>query len=213
MADLELRNVVKNYDQVQVVKGISLDHPRPGVRGAGRALGLRQVDHPAHDRRARGPDLGGEIRIGGRVVNDVAPKDRDIAMVFQSYALYPHLTVRENLAFGLKMRKRAAGRDRRARGRGGRACSGIETLLDRKPKAALGRPAPARRHGARHRAAAAGLPLRRAALQPRRQAARADAHRDRAPAPAPPDHHRLRHPRPDRGHDPGRPHRGHEGRA
>src|SRR5207253_8357764 len=47
----------------------------------------------------------GEIRIGDRVVNDVAPKDRDIAMVFQNYALYPHMTVRDNLAFGLKLRK------------------------------------------------------------------------------------------------------------
>ena len=53
---------------------------------------------------------GGEIRIGDRVVNDLTPKDRDIAMVFQSYALYPHMTVEQNLAFGLKLRKLPEGR-------------------------------------------------------------------------------------------------------
>ena len=57
----------------------------------------------------------GELRIGGEVVNEYAPKDRDIAMVFQNYALYPHMTVRENMAFPLKLAKVARGRDRRRR--------------------------------------------------------------------------------------------------
>lgn len=59
---------------------------------------LRQDDFASHDCRAR-DDLGGEVRIDGKRVNDVAPKDRDVAMVFVNYALYPHLTVRDNIAF------------------------------------------------------------------------------------------------------------------
>src|SRR5947207_15469197 len=76
---------------------------------------------------------GGTISIGGRVVNNVAPKDRDIAMVFQNYALYPHMSVRENLEFGLRMRR--APREE-IDARVGRAADilGIAQLLDRKPK-------------------------------------------------------------------------------
>ena len=75
----------------------------------------------------------GELRIGGKVVNKKSPKDRDIAMVFQSYALYPHMTVRENMAFALKLAKADQGR-RSTRGSNGAA--GILDLtehLDRKP--------------------------------------------------------------------------------
>jgi multiple sugar transport system ATP-binding protein len=75
----------------------------------------------------------GTLRIGDRVVNDVAPKDRDIAMVFQSYALYPHMTVRDNLAFGLKLRKvPKADITRRVNEAAG--ILSLEKLLDRKPK-------------------------------------------------------------------------------
>ena len=75
----------------------------------------------------------GNIFIGDRLVNDVAPKDRDIAMVFQSYALYPHMTVYENMAFGLKLRKTPKAEiDRRVKEAGD--LLGIEKLLDRKPK-------------------------------------------------------------------------------
>jgi multiple sugar transport system ATP-binding protein len=75
----------------------------------------------------------GEIKIGDRVVNDVAPKDRDIAMVFQSYALYPHLSVYDNMAFGLKLRKFSKDEIKR---RVGEAADilGIQDLLDRKPR-------------------------------------------------------------------------------
>ncbi|RPE81495.1 ABC transporter ATP-binding protein [Vulcaniibacterium tengchongense] len=80
---------------------------------------------------------GGELRIGERVVNDVPPKDRDIAMVFQSYALYPHMTVAENLGFGLKLR--GAGRDEIARRvREAAAMLELEALLERKPAALSG---------------------------------------------------------------------------
>jgi multiple sugar transport system ATP-binding protein len=75
----------------------------------------------------------GNIYIGDRLVNDVAPKDRDIAMVFQSYALYPHMSVYDNLAFGLKLRKLPKAEIER-RVREGASMLGIEELLDRKPK-------------------------------------------------------------------------------
>jgi multiple sugar transport system ATP-binding protein len=119
----------------------------------------------------------GQILIGDRVVNDVPPKDRDIAMVFQSYALYPHMSVYDNMAFGLKLRKMPKDEiDRRVK-------EAAEIAGHRRPpgpqaQGALRRPAPARGRGPRHRAQPQGLPLRRAALQPGRQAARADARRD-----------------------------------
>jgi len=79
----------------------------------------------------------GRLLIGDRVVNEVAPKDRDIAMVFQSYALYPHMTVFDNLAFGLKLRKMPKAEiDTRVRQAAG--ILGLEKLLDRKPKALSG---------------------------------------------------------------------------
>jgi multiple sugar transport system ATP-binding protein len=79
----------------------------------------------------------GELRIGDRVVNNVAPKDRDIAMVFQSYALYPHMSVYDNLAFGLKLRKiNKQDIDRRVKEAAG--ILGLERFLDRKPRALSG---------------------------------------------------------------------------
>jgi multiple sugar transport system ATP-binding protein len=79
----------------------------------------------------------GQLKIGERVVNDVAPKDRDIAMVFQSYALYPHMSVYDNLAFGLKLRKTPkADIDRRVKDAAG--ILGLDRFLDRKPKALSG---------------------------------------------------------------------------
>ena len=153
----------------------------------------------------------GEIAIGGNVVNTVPPKDRDIAMVFQNYALYPHMTVFDNMAFSLKLAKAPKAVMEQEVERAAKIL-GLEQLLHRYPAPALGRPAPARRHGPRHRAQSAGLPVRRAALQPRRQAARADARRDQGAAPAAQGHHGLRHARPDRGHDHGRQDRGDEQR-
>jgi multiple sugar transport system ATP-binding protein len=80
---------------------------------------------------------GGTIAIDGRVVNDVLPKDRDIAMVFQNYALYPHMSVYDNLAFGLKLRK-LPGTEIDVRVREAAALLGLESLLDRRPKALSG---------------------------------------------------------------------------
>ena len=168
----------------QILQGRRPQDRRRRVRRAGRPVGLRQVDPAAPDRRAGGASTAGEIRIGGRVVNDLPPKDRDIAMVFQSYALYPHMTCarqhelqpasckktpREAIAEAVA---KAGGQARPRRAAGAQAAP------------ALRRPAPARRHGPRHRARAEGLPVRRAAVEPRRQAARADALRDQEAAPA-----------------------------
>ena len=173
-----------------------------GPSGCGKSTALRMI-------AGLEEITGGTISIGGRVVNDVPPKDRDIAMVFQSYALYPHMTVRENLEFGLKIRKTPKEEmDRRVAEAA--EILAITELLDRKPKQLSGGQRQRVAAGPRHRAQARRLPVRRAAVEPRRQAARADARRDlQAPEDAE-DDHRLRHPRPDRGDDHGPPHRGHE---
>ena len=116
--------------------------------GCGKTTALRMV--------AGLEDIsGGTLSIGGRVVNDLTPKERDIAMVFQNYALYPHLTVAENIAFGLRLRKEPKSGDQRARGVGGEDAR--PHAVPRPPaEGALRRPAPARRDGPRDRAPAAG---------------------------------------------------------
>jgi multiple sugar transport system ATP-binding protein len=106
MADIVLDNVTKRYpDGALAVDHINLEIADGefvilvGPSGCGKSTTLNMI--------AGLEDISdGELRIGGRVVNRVAPKDRDIAMVFQSYALYPHMTVRENMAFALKLAKR-----------------------------------------------------------------------------------------------------------
>ncbi|TLP61362.1 sn-glycerol-3-phosphate ABC transporter ATP-binding protein UgpC [Parasedimentitalea maritima] len=103
MASLTIKNAVKRYGHVEVLKGVSIDLRDGeflvllGASGCGKSTLLNMI--------AGLEDLTeGEIMIGDRVVNDVHPKDRDIAMVFQSYALYPTMTVGQNIAFGLEMR-------------------------------------------------------------------------------------------------------------
>ncbi len=104
MADVVLRDVVKRFDNVEAVRQISLDIPDKefvvlvGPSGCGKSTTLRMI-------AGLEEASSGEIYIDGEVVNDVPPKDRDIAMVFQNYALYPHMTVFDNMAFGLKMRR------------------------------------------------------------------------------------------------------------
>jgi multiple sugar transport system ATP-binding protein len=97
-----------------------------GPSGCGKTTALRMV-------AGLETISSGEIRIGDRVVNDLDPQDRDIAMVFQNYALYPHMSVRDNIAFGLKMRKVARG-DRDTRVAEISRVLGLEPLLDRKPR-------------------------------------------------------------------------------
>ena len=121
----------------------------------------------------------GRLLIGDRVVNEVAPKDRDIAMVFQSYALYPHMSVYDNLAFGLKLRKTPKA-DIERRVKDAAEILGLEKFLERKPKALSGGQRQRVALGSRDRARAIGLPHGRAAVEPRRKAARADPRRDRS---------------------------------
>ena len=96
--------MVKKYDDVVAVSSINLDIPNQefvvlvGPSGCGKSTTLRMI-------AGLEEITDGEISIGGAVVNDLPPKDRDIAMVFQNYALYPHMTVAENMSFGLKLRK------------------------------------------------------------------------------------------------------------
>jgi multiple sugar transport system ATP-binding protein len=104
MASVTYDNVSKEFGNVTAVNNLNMVIEDKeflvfvGPSGCGKTTALRLLAGLEEITR-------GEIRIGDRVVNDVPPKDRDIAMVFQSYALYPHLTVYDNLAFGLKLRK------------------------------------------------------------------------------------------------------------
>jgi len=132
MAQVTLRNLVKDYDQTPAVRGIDLDIADKefvvlvGPSGCGKTTTLRMI--------AGLEDItDGEILIGGDVVNDVPPKDRDIAMVFQNYALYPHMTVHENMSFGLRLKKLPKDEIRR-RVAAVAGILGIGELLDRKPK-------------------------------------------------------------------------------
>ncbi len=104
MASIEIRGVDKAFGATPVLHGVDLEVADGeflvlvGPSGCGKSTLLRMI-------AGLEEVSGGEIIIGGRVVNDLPPKDRDIAMVFQNYALYPHMTVRENMAFSLKLRK------------------------------------------------------------------------------------------------------------
>ncbi len=104
MARVELREVVKSYGQTEVVHGIDLDVAHKefvvlvGPSGCGKSTTLRMI-------AGLEKITSGQIRIDEKVVNDMAPKDRDAAMVFQNYALYPHMNVYKNMSFGLKLRK------------------------------------------------------------------------------------------------------------
>ena len=132
MADVTFDNVAKQYGDVSVIRDLNLHIDDGelmvlvGPSGCGKSTALRMI-------AGLEEVTAGTISIGGRPVNNLAPKDRDIAMVFQSYALYPHMTVRENLEFGLKMRN--VPRDESNRRVGDAAeILGITHLLERKPK-------------------------------------------------------------------------------
>ena len=137
MAEVSVRKIVKMYDGgVQAVKGIDLEIADEefvvlvGPSGCGKSTTLRMI--------AGLEEISdGEIWIGGNVVNDVPPRDRDIAMVFQNYALYPHMSVFENMAFGLKLRKFPKDEIKRRVDEAARILD-IGELLERKPKALSG---------------------------------------------------------------------------
>ncbi len=132
MAKLQLEHVYKRYGKVVAVTDFNLDATDGefivfvGPSGCGKSTTLRMI--------AGLEEISdGAVRIGDRVVNDVPPKDRDIAMVFQNYALYPHMNVYENMAFGLRLRKFAR-EDIDRRVRDAAKILQIEHLLERKPK-------------------------------------------------------------------------------
>ncbi|MBR6400851.1 MAG: sn-glycerol-3-phosphate ABC transporter ATP-binding protein UgpC [Firmicutes bacterium] len=137
MAELKLKNIVKKYPNGFVaVKDFSLDIEDKefiifvGPSGCGKSTTLRMI--------AGLEDISaGELYIGDKMCNNVSPKDRDIAMVFQNYALYPHMTVYDNMAFGLKLRKVSREEINKKVHEAAKILD-IEHLLDRKPKALSG---------------------------------------------------------------------------
>ncbi len=137
MAEVSLRKVEKSYDGgVQAVRGIDLEIADEefvvlvGPSGCGKSTTLRMI-------AGLEEITGGEIAIGGTVVNDIPPRDRDIAMVFQNYALYPHMSVFDNMAFGLKLRRMPKDEIKRRVDEAARILD-IGPLLERKPKALSG---------------------------------------------------------------------------
>src|SRR5207248_1778959 len=132
MAQVSLRKVVKRFDDTEAVRGIDLDIADKefivlvGPSGCGKSTTLRMI-------AGLEEVTDGDVLIGGNLVNDVPPKDRDIAMVFQNYALYPHMTVFENMSFGLRLKKLPRAEiDRRVNNAA--QILDIGKLLDRKPK-------------------------------------------------------------------------------
>jgi multiple sugar transport system ATP-binding protein len=136
MAQVALRDIVKTFDKTPAVQGINLDIADRefivlvGPSGCGKSTTLRMI-------AGLEEATSGEIYIGDQLVNDVPPKDRDIAMVFQNYALYPHMTVFENMSFGLRL-KRFPKQEIKERVEAAAHILDITALLDRRPKALSG---------------------------------------------------------------------------
>ena len=217
MAGISLKDVAKRHGDTPVLRGISLDIfdgeflTLVGPSGCGKSTLLRII---------AGLDVqdGGEVAISNRRVDGLRPKERDIAMVFQAYALYPHLSVFDNIALPLRVRRLASmqrlpllgrlmpGRVRhrarhpprcRGNGRHPRHCASS------RPQAgpAVRWPETARRARPRDGSPSVRVPDGRASVQSRRQAQGADAYRDFRPAPAASDHVRFRDARSGGGDD------------
>ncbi len=157
MASVELKNVSKSFGKVEAVREVSMtigDRELVvfvGPSGCGKSTLLRMI-------AGLESVSSGELSIGGKPMNNVAAADRGIAMVFQSYALYPHMSVAENMGFALKM----IGTDKAEIERKvaeAAAILRIEELAGAQAARAVGRPAPARRHRPRDRAQARRLPF------------------------------------------------------
>ena len=210
MAQVTLKDLAKKFDEVVAVRDVNLQIKDKefmvlvGPSGCGKSTTLRMI-------AGLEEISSGEIYIGDRLVNDLPPKDRDIAMVFQNYALYPHMTVYDNMAFGLKMRKFPKP-EIDTRVREAAQMLGIQELLNRKPRQLSG--------GQRQRVAVGRAIVRHPQVflfdEP---LSNLDAKlrvqmRVELEAPSRPsrDDRDLRDPRPGRGDDPRRPRRRHEGR-
>jgi multiple sugar transport system ATP-binding protein len=132
MAQVAIRNVRKLFGNTEVIHGVSIDIADGefvilvGPSGCGKSTLLRMI-------AGLEEISGGEIRIGPRVVNDIPPKDRDIAMVFQNYALYPHMTVAENMGFSLRLRRAKAAEIKERVGAAAQIL-GLTALLGRYPR-------------------------------------------------------------------------------
>ena len=132
MAGVSFREVRKRYGELEVIHGVSTEVAEGefvvivGPSGCGKSTLLRMV-------AGLEPITSGEIRIGSRVVNDLEPKDRDIAMVFQNYALYPHMTVYENMSYGLRI-QRCSKAEIEERVQKAAAILELRNLLQRKPR-------------------------------------------------------------------------------
>ena len=132
MASVEIRDVRKSFGSTAVIHGVSIDISDGefvilvGPSGCGKSTLLRMI-------AGLESITSGEILIGNRVVNNVPPKERDIAMVFQNYALYPHMTVAENMAFSLKLRK-APKAEIEQRVKRAAEILGLQNYLDRYPR-------------------------------------------------------------------------------
>ena len=131
MAEVRLENVSKTYGDVVAVRDVDLEIAHNeflvlvGPSGCGKSTTLRMIAGLEEISR-------GTIRIGGRVVNDERPRDRNVSMVFQNYALYPHMSVRENLSFGLTLAKRPR-EEIESKVREAAEILGLDALLDRQP--------------------------------------------------------------------------------
>ncbi len=207
MSSVQIRDVRKSFGNFEVLHGVSIPIEDGqfvvlvGPSGCGKSTLLRMLAGLENI-------TSGTISIGDRVVNNIQPKERDIAMVFQNYALYPHMTVGENMGFSLKLRN-ASSDEINKRVKRAAEILALSPLLERYPRQLSG--------GQRQRVAMGRAIVRdpqvflfdEPLVEPRRQAARRHAHRDQGAAPAAEDHDRLRHPRPDRGHDHGRQDRRH----
>jgi len=132
MASVEINNVRKSFGSVDIIHGVSVDIEDGefvilvGPSGCGKSTLLRMI-------AGLETISGGTISIGGRVVNALRARDRDIAMVFQNYALYPHMTVADNMSFALRIKKADAA-DTAARVKAAAGILGLEKLLDRYPR-------------------------------------------------------------------------------
>jgi multiple sugar transport system ATP-binding protein len=132
MAHVSLRKIVKRFDETEAVRGIDLEIADKefvvlvGPSGCGKSTTLRMI-------AGLEEITGGDIAVDGEIVNDVPPKDRDMAMVFQNYALYPHMTVYENMSFGLRLKRYPKVEIARRVQEAARILD-ITELLDRKPR-------------------------------------------------------------------------------
>ena len=200
MGFLDIKRATKSYGAVQILHetNISIEEGEflvlVGPSGCGKSTLLNMI-------AGLEEITSGEIAIKGRSMVGVRPADRNIAMVFQSYALYPNMNVGQNIVFGLEMH----GVPKPERDKAMNQVA--EAPADQAParpqaRPALRRPATACRHGPSAGPRPGRLPVRRAAVEPRRQAPRRHAHRDQEAAPETEDYDRLRYPRPDRGADP-----------